>query len=161
LSLVAFCTDVSRGWPVSVSSYTVVIIYESWTYLIKQRFLALIAFLCWCAVKQSINQCRPIRLSTRYCFMYNDAFAISTVQVPQPFNTSYHCSASFNHNFINYQLCCGTASYTWYNFNDVDWNATNNCWAVVDWSCLFNTCACIDDFNNAVYGYLELLKSST
>jgi len=57
LPLVAFCTDVSWGRPVNVSSYTVVFIYESWSYLILQRFLALIAFLCWCAVKQSINQC--------------------------------------------------------------------------------------------------------
>jgi len=56
LSLVAFCTDVSYGQLVSVSSYTVVFIYESWSYLNLQRFLALIAILCWCAVKQSINQ---------------------------------------------------------------------------------------------------------
>jgi len=56
LSLVAFCTVVSWGRPVSVSLYTVVFIYESWFYLIWLRFLALIAFLCWCAVKQSINQ---------------------------------------------------------------------------------------------------------
>jgi len=37
-------------------SYTVLFIYESWSYLISQSFLALIAFLCWCAVQQSINQ---------------------------------------------------------------------------------------------------------
>jgi len=47
---------VSWGWLVIVSSYTVVFIYESWSYLIEQSFLALIAFLCWCAAKQSINQ---------------------------------------------------------------------------------------------------------
>jgi len=34
LSLVAFCTDVSWGRPLSVSSYTVVFVYESWSYLI-------------------------------------------------------------------------------------------------------------------------------
>jgi len=34
LSLVTFCTDVSWGRPVSVSSYTVVFIYEAWSYLI-------------------------------------------------------------------------------------------------------------------------------
>jgi len=34
LSLVAFCTDVSWGRPVSVSSCTVVFLYESWSYLI-------------------------------------------------------------------------------------------------------------------------------
>jgi len=56
LSPVAFCTDVLWGRPVRVSSYTVVCIYESWSYLILHRFLALIAFLCWCAIKQSINK---------------------------------------------------------------------------------------------------------
>jgi len=55
-SLVAFCTDVSWDRPVNVSSCTVVFIYKFWSYLIQQRYLALIAFLCWCAVKQSINQ---------------------------------------------------------------------------------------------------------
>jgi len=34
LSLVASCTDVSWGRPVNVSSYTVISIYESWSYLI-------------------------------------------------------------------------------------------------------------------------------
>jgi len=34
LSLVAFCTSVSWGRPVSVSSYSFVFIYESWLYLI-------------------------------------------------------------------------------------------------------------------------------
>jgi len=44
----------SWGWPVSVSSYTVVFIYESWSSF--ALFLALIsAFMCWCAVKQSVN----------------------------------------------------------------------------------------------------------
>jgi len=36
--------------------YTVVFVYESWSYLIQQRFFALVAFLCRCAVKLSINQ---------------------------------------------------------------------------------------------------------
>jgi len=35
LSLVAFCTDVSWGRPVSVFSYTVAFIYESWLYLLS------------------------------------------------------------------------------------------------------------------------------
>jgi len=42
--------------PASQRFFIVVFIYESWSYLILQRFLAPIAFLCWCAVKQSINQ---------------------------------------------------------------------------------------------------------
>jgi len=58
---------VMRPRPVSVFSYTVVFIYESWSYLIKQRFLALIAFMCWCAVKQSINQPQPNRLVSLHC----------------------------------------------------------------------------------------------
>jgi len=37
-------------------------IYESWWYLIFQCFLALMAFLCWCAVKQSINESINMKL---------------------------------------------------------------------------------------------------
>jgi len=48
-----------------VCSYTVVFIYESWSYLIQQRFLALIAFLCWCAAKQSINQSSYLQIQFR------------------------------------------------------------------------------------------------
>jgi len=60
LSLIAFYTDLSWGRPVNVSSYTVVFIYESWC--LK---LALIAFLCRCAVKQSINQ--SINYYSQWC----------------------------------------------------------------------------------------------
>jgi len=41
--------------PVSGSKYTDAFINESLSYLVLQLFLALIAFLCWCAVKQSID----------------------------------------------------------------------------------------------------------
>jgi len=63
---IAFCTDVLWGRPVSVSSHSVIFIYESWS------FLGTIAFLCWCAVKQSINQFlsyqfRPIKLLEIKC----------------------------------------------------------------------------------------------
>jgi len=54
---------------VSVSSYTVVYFYESWSYLIYQRFLAQIAFMCWCAVKQSINR-KVIEKSLVSLFIY-------------------------------------------------------------------------------------------
>jgi len=74
----------------------------------------------------------------------NDAFAISNVHVTQPFSTSDHFTVSFNHNFINNQLFNASASYTWYNFKDVDWNAVNAVLAVVDWSCVFSTCMCMD-----------------
>jgi len=46
------------------------------------------------------------------------------------------CNQNIDLNFINNQRCDCTASYTWNNFNDVDWNAVNNCLAVVDWSCV-------------------------
>jgi len=59
LSLVAFfyrllmCHEAGQSAFLHIN--TVVFMYESWSYLIYQRFLT-IAFLCWCAVKQSINQ---------------------------------------------------------------------------------------------------------
>jgi len=39
--------------------------------------------------------------------------------------------------FFNNQLSNATASYTRYNFNDVDWNTVNTVLAVVDWSCVW------------------------
>jgi len=57
LSMVAFCTDVSCGRPVSVSSCTVVFIYYSWSYLIA-TFLgtnSLSVLMCRRAVNQSIH----------------------------------------------------------------------------------------------------------
>jgi len=44
------------GQSAFLHTHAVVFINESWSYLIYQHFLALIAFLCWCAVKQSIDQ---------------------------------------------------------------------------------------------------------
>jgi len=85
---------------------------------------------------------------------------ISNVRVWQPFSTSDHCSVAFNLSFIDSQLCNRTAPCTQYDFNDVDWSAVNDCLAIVDLSCVFSTCVCMDDFNIAfnavIYGCISV-----
>jgi len=114
-------------------------------------FVSQIVFEQYVTVNSRPNSIHPASWSPLDIVLCNYAFAICDVAVSQSFSTSNRYSVSFKLNFANHNFIDGTSDHVHYYFDSVYWRVVNSHLANIDWSYIFYTCVCIEDYTNSFY----------